>query len=156
MKPNLSLTVDPKVAHTFEKYPPHILPKMLLLRALILETAADLPTVSSLEETLKWGEPSYITPKGSTLRMDWKEKAPEQYALYFKCTSKIVPTIKEVFGDTFEYEKDRALLFPTGKNIPKDAVKTCIGFALRYHEVKHLPLLGWEIGDAGLKMEDEG
>ena len=57
-----------------------------------------------LEETLKWGEPSYLTKYGSTVRMDWKEKNPEQFAVYFKCTSALVPTFKTIYKDKFKFE----------------------------------------------------
>ena len=77
---------------------------LTLLRTVIYDT--------ELEETLKWGEPSYLVKKGSTIRMDWKVKTPDQYAMYFKCTSKLVPTFRELFGDLFKYEKNRAILFP--------------------------------------------
>jgi hypothetical protein len=144
MKEELRLIVDPKVSEKFDAYPLEVRPKMLALRDLVLETAADLPSVNQLEETLKWGEPSYIAPKGSTLRMDWKEKNPNHYALYFKCTSKLIPTIKEIFGNTFSYEKDRAILLNMDEKLPQKALKTCIGFALRYHELKSKPLLGYK------------
>ena len=68
---------------------------------MILETVEGMEEVDKLEETLKWGEPSYLTKHGSTLRMDWKAKAPDQYAMYFKCTSKLVPSFKAIFGDLF-------------------------------------------------------
>ena len=35
----------------------------MFLRQLIFETAAATEVVGELEETLKWGEPSYLTPK---------------------------------------------------------------------------------------------
>ena len=63
-----------------------------------LDTAAELVGVKDLEETLKWRESSYLTTGGSTLRMDWKEKAPEQYAIYFNCNTLLVATFKKVYG----------------------------------------------------------
>ena len=125
----------------FENYPKKVQPKMLALRKTVFETARELG-IEQLEETLKWGEPSYIAKKGSTLRMDWKEKAPEQYAMYFKCTSKLVPSFKEVFGDTFSYENNRAIVFKLDEKIPKKELKKCIAATLQYHDVKQLPLLG--------------
>jgi hypothetical protein len=73
--------------------------------------------------------------------MDWKEKAPDQYALYFKCTSKLVPTFKTVFTDKFNFEKNRAILFKLNEEIPQAELKQCIKMALTYHKIKHLPLL---------------
>lgn len=115
---------------------------MEFLRNLILETAEETETVRGLEETLKWGEPSYLTKYGSTIRMDWKAKKPDQYCLYFKCTSKLVPTFREVYGDLFDYENNRALIFTNEADLPVKELKECIRMGLEYHKLKHLPLLG--------------
>ena len=133
---------DPRVKPKFQSYPDHIRPKMDRLRSLVMD-AAEEAGIPHLEETLKWGEPSYLAKKGSTLRMDWKEKSPDQYALYFKCTSQLVSTIQEVFGEDFKYEKTRAILFDLDDEIPEEKLKACITMALTYHKVKHLPLLGY-------------
>ena len=138
---NLTLTTSPKVQEKFQSYPSEIRPKMEFLRNLILETAQELDAVQTLEETLKWGEPSYVSKKGSTIRMDWKPRAPNQYALYFKCTSLLVRTFQEVYGDLFKYEKTRAILFDLEDEVPKKALKKCIGAALEYHSVKKMPQL---------------
>ncbi|MEM9928558.1 MAG: DUF1801 domain-containing protein [Bacteroidota bacterium] len=138
----LNLTTDPRVPTVFANYPLTVRPQMEALRALVLETAASMPELTELEETLKWGEPSYIAKKGSTLRMDWKAKKPDQYALYFKCTSLLVPTFKEVFGEVFKYEKNRAIVFALEEELPVEPLKACIKATLSYHLVKGLPRLG--------------
>jgi len=116
--------------------------QMYALRELVLETAKEIEEITKLEETLKWGEPCYITKTGSTLRMDWKAKTPTQYALYFKCTSRLVETFKLHFKNTFTYEGKRAIVFNLEDEIPKEALKYCIKATLMYHKVKHLPTLG--------------
>jgi len=138
----MKLESNPEVKKVFNKYPPSVKPQMLSLRELVIETAREIEGLDKLEETLKWGEPSYLTKNGSTLRMDWKAKAPEQYALYFKCTSKLVETFKEVHGDVFKYEKTRALVFSLNDKLPKKELKSCIKAALTYHKVKQLEGLG--------------
>ncbi len=135
---------DAVVEEKFNSYPIAVKPKMKALRKLVLEAAAEIPDLGPLEETLKWGEPSYLAKKGSTLRMDWKAKAPDQYALYFKCTSKLVQTFRVVYGDSFNYEKNRAIVFGLKERLPKRKVKKCIKAALTYHSVKHKELLGLE------------
>ena len=135
-------TTNPSVDEVFNAYPEHIRKKMFTLRNLILETASEIESVTALEETLKWGEPSYLTKHGSTIRMDWKPKTPDQYAMYFKCTSKLVQSFKKVFGDVFVYEDNRAIIFQLKDKLPKAELKQCIMVALTYHKVKHLPLLG--------------
>lgn len=62
------------VEKVFNNYPPGMRGKLMLLRKLVLETAAETESVTSLQETLKWGEPSYLTKGGSTIRIDWKNQ----------------------------------------------------------------------------------
>ncbi len=133
---------NPKVDEKFKSYSKEIKTKLNHLRNLIIETANENDSIDEIEETLKWGEPSYIAKKGSTIRIDWKPKTPEQYAIYFKCTSKLVVTFRELYGDTFKYEKNRAILFDMNDTIPEQQLKDCIDMALTYHSVKHKPLLG--------------
>ena len=69
------------VAAVFDRYPERMRDKLLFLRRLIIETAATTEGVGELEETLKWGEPSYLTPQtksGSTVRIDWKKKKEDE------------------------------------------------------------------------------
>ncbi len=102
---NLKINQNPKIEQKFKSYPKEILPKIQFLRDLIIETAKENESVQEIEETLKWGEPSYLVKKGSTIRIDWKPKKPNQYAMYFKCTSKLVRTFKEVYGEKRFYMK---------------------------------------------------
>lgn len=138
----LKIKQNPEVESKFQSYPPEVRAKLRHLRSLIIETADENDSIQMIEETLKWGEPSYLTKKGSTLRIDWKPKTPNQYAMYFKCTSKLVPTFKEVYGDLFVYENNRAILFGLDDAIPEKELKDCIEMALTYHSIKQLPLLG--------------
>lgn len=138
----MELISDSKVEDVFKNYPKEVKQQMLYLRELVLKTASDIEGLDKLEETLKWGEPSYVATHGSTLRMDWKQKNPEQYALYFKCTSKLVDTFKLVFKDKFNFEKSRAILFKLDEKLPETELKQCITMALTYHRIKQLPLLG--------------
>jgi hypothetical protein len=138
----LELKTNPDVKLVFANYPDEVRTKILVLRALIIESAEELPEVSTMEETLKWGEPSYLTKYGSTLRMDWKAKKPDQYAMYFKCTSRLVETFRILFKDLFHFEGNRAIVFQMDDELPKEELKECIKATLTYHKIKHLPTLG--------------
>ena len=137
---------NPEVNKRFASYPDTVRDKMQFLRELVIETAEETEGIDELEETLKWGEPSYLTRKGSTLRMDWKERNPDQYALYFQCTSRLVDTFRMVFDRKFRFEGTRAIVFQLNEKIPVLALKKCIKATLLYHDVKHLEMLGiqWE------------
>ena len=59
---------DPQVAAHFAAYPAAVKKKMLSLRELIFEVAAQSPAMGALEETLKWGEPAYLTAQSKSAR----------------------------------------------------------------------------------------
>lgn len=138
---NLLLKTNPKVTELFANYPEKVRDKMQYLRALVIATARE-EGIDELEETLKWGEPSFITKNGSTLRMDWKANSPEQYAMYFQCTSRLVDTFRMVFDHKFHFEGNRAIVFQLNQPIPELALKECVKATLNYHKVKHLKTLG--------------
>ena len=112
------------------------------LRQLVIGTASETEGVDALEETLKWGEPAYLTKGGSTIRIDWKKRTPDKYAIYFICTTPLVETFKELYGEQLNFEDNRAIVFSESDELPVDALKHCISIALTYHRVKHLPMLG--------------
>lgn len=138
----MSKIENPEVARVFAGYPEPMRKKMMRLRQLVLDTASETEGVDKLEETLKWGEPSYLTKGGSTLRMDWKDRAPHEYAMYFNCNTSLVNTFKELYEDVFTFVGNRAMVFGETDELPMDELEHCISLALRYHRLKHLPLLG--------------
>jgi len=138
----LQINTTPEVELVFNNYPDSVRKRLLNLRNLIIEVANEIEEITSLDETLKWGEPSFLVKKGSTIRIDWKETKPDQYAIYFKCTSKLVPAFKMIFNDLFKYEGNRAIIFHMNDTIPEPEVKKCITAALTYHREKQLPTLG--------------
>ena len=130
------------VREKFDTYPVAVRPKLLHLRTLILDTAAETDGVESVEETLKWQEPSYLTRGGSTIRIGWKKSNPDHYAMYFNCNTSLVETFKEIYRTEFEFEGKRAIRFHTEARVPEAALKHCVSMSLQYHRIKHLPLLG--------------
>ncbi|MDB4584760.1 DUF1801 domain-containing protein [Draconibacterium sp.] len=138
----MQLIKNPKVEDVFNNYPKFVQHQLFHLRELVLSVASEIEGLEKLEETLKWGEPSYLTKHGSTIRMDWKEKNPEQFAIYFKYTSGLVPTFKTIYKDKFNFEGNRAIVFKINEKIPDIELTHCILMALTYHKIKHLPLLG--------------
>ncbi len=130
-----------QIASTFDGYPDYISKKLLVLRLLIFEVAEELD-INDLEETLKWGEPSYVSKQGSTLRLAWRKSHPQQYGIFFNCKTSLIETYKEIYQDQFKYEGNRAIVFEQSETIPVDALKHCIELSLTYHNIKHLPMLG--------------
>ncbi|MEL7054338.1 MAG: DUF1801 domain-containing protein [Cyanobacteria bacterium J06588_5] len=133
---------QPEVLEKFKTYPMSVREKLLFLRQMILETASEIEDVDGEEETLRWGEPSYIAKAGSTIRIDWKPDKAAQYAMFFSCQTKLVSTFRSLYPDDFAFEGNRAIIFQMEDNIEIEALKHCIALALRYHKVKDLPSLG--------------
>ena len=130
---------DRNVAKVFDAYPDTIRAKLMMLRAMILETAASIDGVGPLEETLKWGQPSYLTVQsgsGSTIRIDRVKADDDRVAMYFHCQTDLVATFRELYPAQMEYGGNRSILFETAAKIPEKALRHCIGLALTYHARK--------------------
>jgi hypothetical protein len=141
MVERVTIPMDSKVEKVFNSYPKEIKSQLLSLRKLIFETAGSIQEIGELEETLKWGEPSYLTPvskSGSTVRIAWKEAKKEQYSIFFKCTANLVPAFKEKFPGKFDFGGNRSIDFIIGDNVPVKELKQCIALALTYHWNKKL------------------
>lgn len=149
MENNSNIPLPPEVAAIFNSYPKSMKSKLLFLRHLIYDTAASIEGIGEIEETLKWGEPSYLTPKsklGSTIRIAWKESKNEQYSMFFKCTANLLPAFKERFPQTFNYGGNRSIDFNLNDDVPAEALKQCIALALTYHQNKKLePPARWKM-----------
>ena len=126
--------IDPQVARTFAEFPVELRAGLLELRAMIFAVAARLPEVGRIEETLKWGQPAYLTPEtkaGSTLRLGVPKTGG--FAIYAPCQSRIIPTFRDRFPQDFTYEGNRAVHFAPGAALPEDKLSFLIAHALRYH-----------------------
>ena len=131
----MSLIPDAAVAAAFATYPPGMRRNLMALRRLILDTAASTDGVGPIEETLKWGEPSYLTTQsgsGSTVRIGWTKSRPAHYALYFNCQTTLVATFKTLFPQDFRFEGQRAIVFEEHDVVPLDSLAICIATALTY------------------------
>ena len=142
LEDSLNIKSDERVKQVIEDYPMAAQKRLEEIRQLIIEVAREEKTISIIEETLKWGEPSYLVKKGSTIRIDWKEKNPDSCYIFFKCTSQLVPTFKKVYGDQLKFEGNRAVIIPLKGILREDVLKNCIRATLMYHRVKHLNNLG--------------
>jgi Domain of unknown function (DU1801) len=132
---------NPAVQAVFDSYPPKLRSKLLALRQLVIDTAASTAGVGTLEETLKWGEPAYVTTQsksGSTVRID-RKKNQDRYAIYFNCNTTLVDTFRSLFPHTFSFEGNRALVFDLNDLLPVEELGFCIAMALTYHHKKNAP-----------------
>ena len=111
--------------------------RLLELRALIHEVASATGT-DPLEETLKWGQPSFLPAKraGTTIRLG---ATPTHAAIYVHCQTTLVNGYRERFPTEFAYEGNRAVLIPHEAPLNHDALCQIIAAALTYHRNKKAP-----------------
>lgn len=125
-----------QVQAAFEEYHPTMRDRLLTLRKLIFEVAEETEGVGKLEETLKWGQISYLTPEtksGTTLRIDAIPDNPSQVGMFVHCQTTLVDSFRQMFADTLDFEGTRCVKFDANGNMPEEAIKDCIEMALTYH-----------------------
>ncbi len=137
----MKIVKSEEVSRIINSYPNNAKEKLLFLRGLIIEAATELKIIK-IEETLKWGEPSYITKNGSTIRIDWKNKHPNHYSIFFNCKTKLVDTFRELYKDQLTFKGNREIIFKMDEKIAVEELKHCLKLALTYKSCKNLPLLG--------------
>jgi len=123
------------VAAVLESHPKPIESKLLALRKLILDTARATEGVGALQETLKWGQVSYLTSEsksGSTVRIDRVKSADDQVAVYFHCQTNLVETFRELYPK-LSYSGNRAIVLDASRKLPEAALRHCLALALTYH-----------------------
>ncbi|MBO9422496.1 DUF1801 domain-containing protein [Labrenzia sp. R4_2] len=121
-----------------EQETPEIRDGLLELRRLILETAAETDGIGKVVETLKWGQPSYLTEKpksGTTIRIASDGSELGDIALYVSCNTSLVSEWRGLFPDLI-FGGDRSLHLSLAKPLPLPELRQMIGMALTYHSRK--------------------
>ncbi|MEJ8561851.1 DUF1801 domain-containing protein [Yoonia sp. GPGPB17] len=126
-----------KVAGVFAAFPKTERQMALALRDLIFEVAETTPEVGQLEETLKWGQPSYLTPEtksGSTLRIGLAKGGGA--AIFAHCGTDIISTYAASFADMDQIEGNRAVVFHSADDIVPARLRLLVHHGLTYHTRK--------------------
>ena len=132
----VSAIQNPDVAAVFRAYPTKVRRRLMSVRSLLLETAASTEGVGTIEETLKWGEPAYLTSEsgsGTTVRLAWKSSVPDEYAVCVHCQTSVIEECRARFRDTLQFDGNRRIVFAVGDPLPREAVSWCLHAALTYH-----------------------
>ena len=124
------------VAEVFATYPNAIRARLSELRDMIYQVAAMTEGVGSIDESLRWQQPSYLTPEtrsGSTIRIDAVKDNAKSYAMYFHCQTGLIDHFKQLYPKIFRYEGNRALIFNVADKLPEAELRHCVSLALTYH-----------------------
>lgn len=121
------------VATAFDALPKEARERLLKVRGRLFALAEQTGT-GPLTETLKWGQPAYLTEAtkaGSTVRLG---ASAGQAAVFLNCNTTLVDSMRSDFPDAFTYQGNRALLIENMEQT--DVLDVCLGRALTYHRAK--------------------
>lgn len=126
---------DP-VAAALARYPAPVRARLLEIRDLIFAVATETTGVGPLTETLRWGEPAYLTEatkSGTTIRLGSVRSAPRSCAVLFNCRTRLVETFRMQFSDDFAFSGNRATIVAAEGPWARASLATCLRAALTYH-----------------------
>lgn len=124
------------VQERFAGYPSADRRRLMAIRETILDVAAGTDGVGPIEETLKWGQPSYLTPatrSGTTLRIDAHPDGG--VAIYVHCQTDLVDTFRSRYPALI-YEGTRCVRLPADTPVPEAQLRHMIALTLTYHARK--------------------
>ena len=131
--------IPPEVEAAIDALPAAQATRLHELRALILTTAAKADGVGPLTETLKWGEPAFLTQhskSGSTLRIAPVKGMPDCVALFVNCQTSLADTFRKRHGTALHIQGDRAVLTPLDQPLDHAVLADVIALTLTYHRWK--------------------
>ncbi len=108
---------------------------LLAVRRLIYRLATETTGVGAIEESLKWGSPSYlaVSPRtGTPLRLDRHTGDENTVGIYVHCQSRVMEQFKVVHPSSPRTLGARALLLHTDKALPTAALCDFLLIALTY------------------------
>ena len=126
---------DPDVRAAFDAFPDALHQPLRNLRQLILETAEADPRVGTLQETLKWGQPSWLPARprvGTTIRLG-TDRSGVHPALFFHCQTSVIRDFRSGPGKDMRFDGNRAILLDPDSPLPRDLLRLPIRHALTYH-----------------------
>jgi len=126
------------VAAVYQSYPDQVRNKLLSIRQMIFDLSAENQNIGTIEETLKWAVPSYLTkhPKsGTTIRLQWLPTS-NQYGIFVHCQTSLIADFREQHQSHLKFDKNRGILFEIKENIPTPIIKEFVNKALTYHSTK--------------------
>lgn len=105
---------------------------LLALRDLIFDLAADLP-VGDVDESLKWGQPSYTTTgekSGTPVRLSLTKQG--DIAILTHCQSTVIGDFRAICDPSLTFDGNRALHLDPSAPIPTAEITPLIRAALTY------------------------
>lgn len=131
--------IPKKIQDVFAPMPQAAAQRLIAIRGLIFDTAEKIQAVGELSETLKWGQPAYLTQaskSGSTLRIGTLRAETDHVALFVNCQTILADTFRQRLPEKsggLRVEGDRAVWVPLDGPLPVAPLRECIALTLTYH-----------------------
>lgn len=125
------------VEKAFAAFPTEAQKTAIALRDLIFDVAAQTPQAGPIEETLRWGQPAYLTSEtksGSTLRIGVMKTG--EAAMFAHCATTIISTYAATFPEMDRIEGNRAVVFENADALVPERLRLLIRHGLTYHLAK--------------------
>ena len=135
MQPRKSIENE-AVRQVFARYPVEMRDRLFELRDLIFTAAQETDGVGQIVESLKWGQPAYMTerPKsGSTIRIDAVRGEDRSYGLFVHCQTRLVPMFRDQYEGQLSFAGNRGIILSLDEPLPVGPLTHCIAMALTYH-----------------------
>ncbi|MFB6363422.1 hypothetical protein ACFCP7_05075 [Paenibacillus elgii] len=105
--------------------------KLIELKQLIMNVANNLGDIT-LQESLKWKQLTFSSKHGTPIRID--RFSDSQIGLFVHCQTTLVEEWRELFGNSLDFSKNRAILLSVNSELPIEELTLCIQMALTYHK----------------------
>ncbi|WP_420861082.1 DUF1801 domain-containing protein [Algirhabdus cladophorae] len=130
----MSPALPADIARIYDAFPADIRAALLDLRCMIFDVAAVDARIGTVQETVKWGTPAYLTHKpksGTTIRLGQPKTGG--YAIYTHCQTPLITEFQAQFPTEFSYDGGRAILLDPLQDPSHDLLQMFISRALTYH-----------------------
>lgn len=120
----------------YDQYPTETRNRLLNIRDIVLDAAKSDVRIGALEETLKWGQISYLPRKsgiGTTVRLGQSKTHPNTVSVFVHCGTSLIDDWRQHYGGSLTFVGNRELVLPLDKPFPEETLRHCIAMALTYH-----------------------
>jgi hypothetical protein len=128
--------MNEQVRKAYDRFDALVAKRLLEIRQLIFELAEQDDQIGKITETLKWGEPSYLTEQsksGTTIRLSKVKDEANYCGIYVHCQTRLISEFRDSFADALEFSGNRAVLIDVSKPLEETPVRMFLQKALTYH-----------------------
>lgn len=117
--------MTPGVKAAFDALP--AAPRAVLLHVREMIVTRDI----AVEEALRWGQPAYLTKKGTTIRLGVTKAGHP--SVFTHCQSSVMSDVQAVAAEGVIWDGNRGVSWPVDAPFPEPILQLLINRALTYH-----------------------